>query len=155
PSLASSAWRTGAFARPDLVEEDTAFINRDRAAAGAVGANNPRTAPGHRVCRFKCSNRVEESFRDVTLSDMAQAPSLLKSIIDSIEGDIKGVSAAQSQLAELADKMDSSYKAILTIQKIHRAMCVRVQQPARAAAEGGGTVGPPLLLQPTGPFMNR
>src|SRR5262249_5759636 len=54
-----------------------------------------------------------------------------------------------------ADKMDSSHKAILTIQKIHRVMCVRVQQPARAAAEGGGTVGMPLLLQPTGPFMNR
>jgi hypothetical protein len=109
--------------------------------------------------RYKCSNRVEESFRDVTLSDMAQAPSLLKSIIDSIEGDIKGVSAVQSRLAELADKMDSSHKAILTIQKIHRVMCVRVQQPARAA-EGGGTVGTPLLLQPTllqptGPFMNR
>jgi hypothetical protein len=104
--------------------------------------------------RYKCANRVEESFRDVTLPDMAQAPSLLKSIIDSIEGDIKGVSAAQSQLAELADKMDSSHKAILTIQKVHRAMCVRVQ-PARAAVEGGGTVGTPLLLQPAGPFTNR
>src|SRR5262249_29787645 len=41
--------------------------------------------------RYKCANRIEESFRDVTLPDMAQAPSLLKSIIDSIEGDIRGV----------------------------------------------------------------
>jgi hypothetical protein len=93
--------------------------------------------------RYNCVNRIEESFRDVTLSDMVQAPGLLESMINSIEGDIKGVSAAQAQLAELADKMNSSQKAILTIQKIHRAMCVRGQS-ARAAAEDGGI---PTLLK--------
>jgi hypothetical protein len=93
--------------------------------------------------RANCANRVEESFRDVTMPDMAQAPSLLKSMIESIEGDIKGVSAAQAQLAELADKVNSSHKAILTIQKIHRAMCVRVQSARAAAGEGGI----PMLLE--------
>jgi hypothetical protein len=100
--------------------------------------------------RANCANRVEESFRDVTMPDMAQAPSLLKSMIDSIEGDIKGVSAAQAQLAELADKMNSSHKAILTVQKIHRAMCAR-NQSVRVEAEVRGTLRAPLLLQPTVP----
>jgi hypothetical protein len=94
---------------------------------------------------------VEQSFRDVTLTGMTQAPSILKSMIDSIEDDIKGVSAAQAQVAELADKMNSSHKAILTIQKIHRAMYVRVQ-PARAAAEDDGI---PTLLKRVEPRSNH
>src|SRR5215471_8511413 len=109
--------------------------------------------------RYKCANRVEESFRDVTLPDMAQAPSLLKSIIDSIEGDIKGVSAAQSQLAELADKISLSQKAIVTIQKVHRTMCMR-NQSAKVDAQDRGSAGMPILIMPTsieriGPFNNR
>ncbi len=101
--------------------------------------------------RANCANRIEESLRDVTLPDMAQAPIILKSMIDSIEGDIKGLSDAQAQLVELAEKMDSSQKAILTIQKIHRAMCVR-NQSVRADVEGGAI---PTLLERTGPFTNR
>jgi len=101
--------------------------------------------------RANCANRIEESLRDVTLPDMAQAPIILKSMIDSIEGDIKGLSDAQAQLVELAEKMDSSQKAILTIQKIHRAMCVR-NQSVRADVEDGAI---PTLLERTGPFTNR
>jgi hypothetical protein len=65
---------------------------------------------------------------------MTQASAILKSMIDSIEGDIKGVSVAQVQLLEFAGRMNSSQKAILTIQKIHRTMCVR-NQPAKVDAE--------------------
>jgi hypothetical protein len=96
--------------------------------------------------RYNCATRVEASFRDVTMPDMAQAPSLLKSMIESIEGDIKGVSAAQAQLSELAVKMNSSHKAILTIQKVHRAICVR-NSSVKVEAEGGGI---PTLLKRTG-----
>jgi len=84
--------------------------------------------------RVNCTNRIEQSFRDVTLPDMAQAPAILKSMIDSIEGDINGVSAAQAQLLQFAGRMNSSQKAILTIQKIHRTMCVR-NQPAKVDAD--------------------
>ena len=38
--------------------------------------------------RVSCASRVQQSFRDLTLSDMAQAPDLLKSMIETIEGDI-------------------------------------------------------------------
>jgi hypothetical protein len=93
--------------------------------------------------RINCTNRVEESFRDVTVPDMAQAPSLLKSMIDSIEDDTKGVSATQAELAELAEKVNSSHKAILTIQKIHRAMCAK-KPSARVEAEDRGL---PMRLQ--------
>jgi len=98
-----------------------------------------------------CATRIEESLKDVTLPDMVQAPSILSSMIESIEGDIKGVSAAQAQLVELSEKMSASHKAILTIQKIHRAMCVSKQFP-RADAEDHGV---PSLLERAGPFVNR
>ena len=73
--------------------------------------------------RINCANRVGQSLRDVTLPDMAQAPAILKSMIDTIEGDMKSVSAIQAQVVELAENIDSSRKAMVTIQKIHRTMC--------------------------------
>jgi hypothetical protein len=78
--------------------------------------------------RINCANRVEQSLRDVTLPDMAQGPVILKSMIDAIEGDMKGVSAGQAQVVELAEKIDSAQKAIVTIQKVHRTMCARNQR---------------------------
>jgi len=59
---------------------------------------------------------------------MAQAPEILKSMIDSLEGDLKGVSVVQTKVVELAERVDSSRKAISTIQKIHRTMCVKDQR---------------------------
>jgi hypothetical protein len=85
--------------------------------------------------RTNCANRVEQSLRDVTLPDMAQAPGIIKSMIDSIEGDMKSLSAVQVQVAELAENIDSSQKAMLTIQKIHRTMCVRDQRSATGAID--------------------
>jgi hypothetical protein len=77
--------------------------------------------------RANCANRVQQSFRDVTLPDMTQAPDILKSMIDAIEGDMKGVSGLQAQVVGFAEKIDASQKAISTIQKIHRTMCSRNQ----------------------------
>jgi hypothetical protein len=104
--------------------------------------------------RANCANRIEQSLRDVTLSDMTQASAILKSMIDSIEGDIKGVSVAQVQLLEFAGRMNSSQKAILTIQKIHRTMCVR-NQPAKVDAENRENAVMPSLRERAGPFINR
>jgi hypothetical protein len=86
--------------------------------------------------RSTCANRIQRWIRDITLPDMTHAPEILKSMIDAIEGDTKGVSAAQAQLVEFAGRMNTSQKAIITIQKIHRALCVR--QSVRVEAREGG-----------------
>jgi hypothetical protein len=58
---------------------------------------------------------------------MAQAPEILKSMVDSIDADIKGISVAQAKVADLAEKIDAAQKAITTIRMIHRAMCAKEQ----------------------------
>jgi hypothetical protein len=55
---------------------------------------------------------------------MTQGPNLVKSMTETIDGDVKGVSEVQGRLAELAEKMVLSHKAMATLQKIHRAMCM-------------------------------
>ena len=84
--------------------------------------------------RVSCAARVQQSFREVTLSDMAQAPDLLKSMIETIEGDMTGASVIQAQVAGLAAKIDGSQKAMNTIQKVHRTMCSK-NRPMRTDAE--------------------
>jgi len=69
------------------------------------------------------------------LPDMAQAPGILKSMIDSIEGDVKGVSVVQAKVVELAEKIDTSQKAMVTLRKIHRTMCLKDQR-ALSQSEG-------------------
>src|SRR3954453_9854732 len=80
--------------------------------------------------------------------NMTQAPALLKSMIDTIEGDIKGVSAPH--LVHFAESIDSSRKALLTIGKIHQTMCGRNQIAKVTPADQGST---PLssVEQLTGP----
>jgi hypothetical protein len=73
---------------------------------------------------------------------MTQAPAVLKSMIDSIEGDIKGVSAPQAQLVEFAEKINSSHKALLTIQKIHQTMCGRNQTAKVDREDKSASAGP-------------
>jgi hypothetical protein len=87
--------------------------------------------------RMSCANRIEQSLRDVSLPDMARAPDILKSMIDAIQGDMKGVATAQAQVSELAEKIDFSQKAMVTIRKIHRTMCMSGQHAAQAVGEHG------------------
>jgi len=106
--------------KPDALANDlrnaTDFISRFKALKAEYDA------------RSNCATRIGQSFKDVTLPDMAQAPEILKSMIDSLEADLKGVSAVQAKVVELADRINSSQKAITTIQKIHRIMCVKGQR---------------------------
>jgi hypothetical protein len=81
----------------------------------------------------KCAANVKQAFKDVVLADMTQPPEILKSMTDSIEGDIAKISEVQSQISELAIKMELSKKAMKTLTKIHRAMCTKDK-----AAESGG-----------------
>ena len=89
--------------------------------------------------RVNCANKVEQSLRDVNLPDMTQAPAVLKSMIDSIEADIKGVSAPQAQVVEFAERINSSHKALATIEKIHQTMCGG-DQTAKMDPEDGTAV---------------
>jgi len=77
--------------------------------------------------RVSCVGSVQQSFRNVTLSDMTQAPDLLKSMMETIEGDVKGASDIQTEVVGLAEKIDASQKAMNTIQKVHRTMCAKNQ----------------------------
>lgn len=73
----------------------------------------------------KCAINVKQAFRDVVLSDMTQPPEILKSMTESIEGDVTRVSDVENQTVDLAAKIEAAKKAMKTIEKIHRAMCVK------------------------------
>ncbi len=77
--------------------------------------------------RSACVKRIEQSLTQVAFPDMTQGPNLVKSMTDAIDGDVKGVSEVEGRLAGLADKMALSHKAMATLQKIHRAMCMAHQ----------------------------
>jgi hypothetical protein len=73
----------------------------------------------------KCATNVKQAFRDVVLSDMTQPPEILKSMTETIEVDVTRVSDVENQTVDLAGKVEASKKAMKTIEKIHRAMCVK------------------------------
>ena len=79
--------------------------------------------------RINCANKIGQSLKDVTLPDMVQAPGILKSMIDAIEGDVRTVSIEQAKVVELAERIDTSQKAMGTIRKIHRSICLQDQHP--------------------------
>ena len=83
--------------------------------------------------RANCTGRIEQSLGNVILPDMPRGPEILKSMIESLRRDMNIVSALQAQLSGVAERMDSSHKAIVSIQKIHRAMCMSDQQAGRGA----------------------
>jgi hypothetical protein len=68
---------------------------------------------------------VKQAFREVVLTDMAQPPEILKSMTDSIDSDLNRVSEVQNQIGELSAKMEISKKAMKTLDKIHRTMCIK------------------------------
>jgi hypothetical protein len=73
----------------------------------------------------KCAITVKQAFRDVVLTDMTQPPEILKSMTESIEGDIAQVSEVENQTVDLAAKVEAAKKAMKTLEKIHHAMCVK------------------------------
>lgn len=73
----------------------------------------------------RCAGTVKQAFRDVVLTDMAQPPEILKSMTDSIDSDLNRVSEVQNQIGELSAKMEISKKAMKTLDKIHRTMCIK------------------------------
>jgi hypothetical protein len=78
-----------------------------------------------------CAGNVEQAFKNVTLADMTQAPEVLKSMMASIEGDVANVSKVNEQISTLAERMDQSNKAMKTVTKIYRAMCLQGERAAQ------------------------
>jgi hypothetical protein len=97
------------------------FINRFKALKSEYDA------------RSNCASRITQSLKDVNLPDLARGPDVLKSMIDSFDGDMRSLSSALAKVAELAEKIDSSHKAIVIIRKVHKAMCVSGQSAAAPA----------------------
>ena len=89
----------------------------------------------------KCAINVKQAFRDVVLSDMTQPPELLKSMTESIEGDVTRVSDVENQAVDLAAKVEAAKKAMKTIEKIHRAMCVKDKTAVTGRADNADPAG--------------
>ena len=89
----------------------------------------------------KCAIDVKQAFRDVVLSDMTQPPELLKSMTESIEGDVTRVSDVENQAVDLAAKVEAAKKAMKTIEKIHRAMCVKDKTAVTGRADNADPAG--------------
>ena len=89
----------------------------------------------------KCASNVKQAFRDVVLSDMTQPPELLKSMTESIEGDVTRVSDVENQAVDLAAKVEAAKKAMKTIEKIHRAMCVKDKTAVTGRADNADPAG--------------
>ncbi len=83
--------------------------------------------------RLACVAKVEQSLQQVSLADMPRSEEILKSMNDTLQGDIKDVAATRQRLLDLAESMDASQKAIVVIQKIHRAICL-AQTPEQATS---------------------
>jgi hypothetical protein len=105
---------------PDALSTDVKnaaeFTNRFKALSAEYAA------------RSNCATRISQSLREVVLPDMAQASEMIKSMIESIDGDSKDLSVVQTQVVELAGKIDASQRAMVTIGKIHQTMCFKDQR---------------------------
>jgi hypothetical protein len=60
---------------------------------------------------------------------------------ESIEGDVTRVSDVENQTVDLAAKVEAAKKAMKTIEKIHRAMCVKDQTTAIGRAGNADPAG--------------
>lgn len=124
----------------DICKIDFEALTKD--AGGATEfAKRFAAARAEYDARSACATKVKASVADVTLPELVQAPEVLKSMMDAVESEITRVSTAHKQVADLAGRIDASYKSILVLQKIHRAMCITGKQKD-AGAGTSNTAGP-------------
>ena len=107
--------------------DDICRIDRDALAADIVGAEDFRKRFTALKSQYenaaKCAATVKAAFKDVSLTDMAQSPEILKSMTDSIDGDVSRVSESQKQISDLSTQMETAKKAMRTLDKLHKTMC--------------------------------
>ena len=64
------------------------------------------------------------------MAGLTKAPEVVQSMTASIDGDVAKTLKVYEQISSLAEKMETSNKAMKTVTKIYHAMCL---QGARAA----------------------
>jgi len=84
---------------------------------------------------INCAGNVEQAFKNVTLADLTKAPEVLQSMTASIDGDVSTTSKVNEQISNLAERMDQSNKAMKTVTKIYRAMCLQGERAAQSSPE--------------------
>jgi hypothetical protein len=124
---------------PDLNTVDgVCHINPETLATNIVGsedfAKRFKEMKSQYEATTNCAGNLEQAFKNVTLTDMVQAPEIIKSMIASIDGDVAKISKVHEQISNLSEKMEVSKKAMKTVTKIYHAMCL---QGARAAGQSG------------------
>jgi hypothetical protein len=114
-------------------------LNPETLASGIVGSEDNakrfKELKAQYAAATSCAGNIEQAFKTVTLTDMTQAPEVLKSMTASIDGDIAKVSEADKQISDLAEKMEASKKAMKTITKIYHAMCLQGERAAEKTAK--------------------
>ncbi len=100
--------------------------------------------------RLACVEKVEQSLQQVSLADMPRSDEILKSMNETLQGDMKDVGTIRQRLLDLAERMDSSQRAIAVIQKIHRTMCFAQtpDQPTSAMAQEKPATSLPAMPAP-------
>jgi hypothetical protein len=107
--------------------DDICRIDRDTLAADIAGAEDFHKRFTALKSQYenaaKCAATVKAAFKDVSLTDMAQPPEILKSMTNSIDGDVTRVSESQKQISDLSIQMEAAKKAMRTLDKLHKTMC--------------------------------
>ena len=62
--------------------------------------------------------------KQMSLADLAQAPTLLKSIVESMDAEMRDAAQLQTEISDFAERIASSERAMTSLQKIHRAVCM-------------------------------
>jgi methyl-accepting chemotaxis protein len=138
-SLTSSYTKIVEANYPDLNTVDgVCQLNPETLATNIVGsedfAKRFKELKSQYEATTNCAGNIEQAFKNVTLTDMVQAPEIIKSMTASIDGDVAKISKVHEQISNLAEKMELSKKAMKTLTKIYHAMCL---QGARAAGQSG------------------
>jgi hypothetical protein len=121
------------------VDDGVCKLNRETLASDIVGsedfAKRFKELKSQYEAATNCAGNIEQAFKDATLTDMAQPAEIIKSMVASMDGDIAKTSEAQNQAFDLAEKMELSQKAMKTIAKIHRALCINENALAQSSAK--------------------
>jgi hypothetical protein len=121
--------------------DDVCKLGRDALSSAGAGAEDFSKRfsiiKSQYESHSKCTANVEQAFKDLELTALTQAPAVLKSMNDAMDGDLGNVSRMEDQLVDLAEKMQGALKAIRTVEKIHEAICAKTPAGASAAPAAG------------------
>ena len=141
-SLTSSYTKIVDANYPDLNTVDgVCQLNPETLATNIVGsedfAKRFKELKSQYEATTNCAGNIEQAFKNVTLTDMIQAPEIIKSMTASIDGDIAKISIVHEQISDLAEKMELAKKAMKTLTKIYHAMCMNEKAAAQSSPEHG------------------